>query len=152
MRIQSFNLRDFVTESNRIEGIRGASKEEIDAHETLLDAEKLTIACLKDFVAAVQPGAVLRDKLGFNVRVGNHRPPPGGPSMPRKLEALLEDANGGLVSPWHVHVHYETLHPFMDGNGRSGRAVWLWMMGGMERAPLGFLHHFYYQTLQNTRL
>jgi hypothetical protein len=35
--------------------------------------------------------------------------------------------------------------PTTDGNGRSGRALWLWCMRG--RAPLGFLHQFYYQTL-----
>jgi Fic family protein len=37
----------------------------------------------------------------------------------------------------------------MDGNGRSGRAIWLWQMLRQEGgAPLGFLHHFYYQTLE----
>lgn len=28
------------------------------------------------------------------------------------------------------------------------RALWLWVMGGIENAPLGFLHTFYYQTLE----
>ena len=47
-----------------------------------------------------------------------------------------------------THVRYELLHPFLDGNGRSGRALWLWLMG---QAPLGFLHTFYYQTLSAAR-
>ena len=40
-------------------------------------------------------------------------------------------------------------HPFTDGNGRSGRALWLWQMN--NHAPFGFLHTFYYQTLENSR-
>ena len=45
---------------------------------------------------------------------------------------------------------YETLHPFMDGNGRSGRILWAWQMIEHNIAPglsLGFLHAYYYQTL-----
>ena len=55
----------------------------------------------------------------------------------------MEDA-----SPFAVHVAYENLHPFMNGNGRSGRALWLWHMGGIEKVPLGFLRTWYYQSLQ----
>lgn len=58
--------------------------------------------------------------------------------------------NSGRDGAYRCHVVYETLHPFTDGNGRSGRAVWLRQMGWIVRAPLGFLHHFYYQTLQNS--
>jgi hypothetical protein len=54
--------------------------------------------------------------------------------------------SGGL--PLEAHVRYETLHPFTDGNGRTGRALWYWMMVGSSRADLGFLHAFYYQTLK----
>jgi hypothetical protein len=32
----------------------------------------------------------------------------------------------------------------LSAEGR--RALWLWIMSG--DAPLGFLHHFYYQTLE----
>ena len=39
----------------------------------------------------------------------------------------------------------------MDGNGRSGRVLWLYNMGGIERVPLGFLHTFYYQALDASR-
>ena len=48
---------------------------------------------------------------------------------------------------------YEMLHPFMDGNGRSGRALWAWMMLRLGQDPFAllFLHRFYYQTLENSR-
>ena len=38
----------------------------------------------------------------------------------------------------------------MDGNGRSGRALWLWQMVNQHNYDmrLGFLHLWYYQSLQ----
>ncbi len=141
----TFNLQDFVNESNRIEGIqRGCTPEELDAHRAFVSLVKPTVADLQALVSILQPGAVLRDKAGRDVRVGSYYPPRGGPDIKRKLGHLLLTI--GERTPYSAHCAYEALHPFTDGNGRSGRALWLWMMQG--RAPLGFLHTFYYQTLQ----
>ena len=140
----TFTLRDFVQESNRIEGIQRAPSEmEIRAHEKFLAAETLTVEVFEEFVWAVQPNAQLRRYPHLNVRVGNHIPPRGGPEIEASLNALL----CCVSDPWKTHCMYEDLHPFTDGNGRSGRVFWLRLMGGIDAAPLGFLHHFYYQTL-----
>ena len=141
-----WTLEDFVRESNRIEGIqRDPTEEEIWAHERLLALDKITVPDLEAFVAVIQPGATLRREVGLDVRVGNHIAPPGGPI----IEVQLADLLAGDLGAYKKHCIYETLHPFMDGNGRSGRALWLWQMGG--EAPIGFLHRFYYQTLDAVR-
>ena len=143
-------LYDFIAESNRIEGItRAPTSAELIATEAFIGLPKITLVALKNLVATLQPNARLRDKLGLDVRVGNHYPPRGGPEIRERLQNLLNEIDVGCHSAYSAHLVYETLHPFTDGNGRSGRAIWLWQMKG--RAPLGFLHQFYYQTLQGDR-
>lgn len=145
-----FTLQDFIVESNRIEGISGFVRADIEAHRYLLQAPALTIPIVSNFVKAIA-FAELREHPGMNVRIGRHTPPPGGPQLAGVLDFLLNEISNYRISAWDAHRQYETLHPFMDGNGRSGRAIWLWQMGGIEKVPLGFLHTFYYQTLDKDR-
>ena len=155
-----FGLVEFVIESNKIEGIVGATQADIDAHEDLLALRTLTVAALSRFVEEVAK-APLRSQLGMNVRVGFDVPPAGGPGVVSALEELLKKMVWGFaptgfhgMTPYEAHVAYELLHPFMDGNGRSGRALWAWMMLRTCQDPfeLGFLHTFYYQALSAARL
>src|ERR1700743_3523062 len=148
------DLERFVRESNRIEGIfRDPTSAEIKAHEDFLQT---SVMCLEektlcDFVAVVAPGKLLREKRGMNVRVGSHIAPPGGPEISDALIDILVEAAEGFGDPYDIHCRYKMLHPFMDGNGRSGRALWLWLMKQHNQLnaalSLGFLHHWYYQTL-----
>jgi Fic/DOC family len=146
-------LEAFVRESNRIEGIhRDPTPEEIKAHKTLIARNRVKVEHVTALVAVCQPNAVLRASANVpGVRVGNHIAPPSGPQIVDDLEKLLADISAKAITPWAAHVRYETLHPYTDGNGRSGRAVWLWHMTllGKQRGALaiGFLHNFYYQTL-----
>ena len=62
----------------------------------------------------------------MNVVVGNHRPPPGGPQIAIELSKLIQLAIDNDATPFAIHRRYEKLHPFQNGNGRSGRILWAW--------------------------
>jgi hypothetical protein len=148
-----------VAESNTIEGIkRPPTEAEIQEFYHFLQLPVITIDDLIHFVSVYQPGAILRERIGLDVRIGNHKPPPGGPFMRTYLQRMLSDIFWDEEEPdsslhaWKTHLEYESLHPFTDGNGRSGRMLWYWMMREHPYFPLGFLHAFYYQTLQHTQL
>jgi len=146
-------LLEQIAESNRIEGIETVTPEEKVEHTRFIDLPFLTINDLTHFVSVYQPNAKLRTSIGMNVKVANYVPPPGGPLILTTLAAIISDANQsdatskGDEAAWRIHLRYENLHPFTDCNGRSGRAIWYWMMRNRPLFNLGFLHAFYYQTL-----
>lgn len=139
----------FLLESNRIEGIlRPLRPGEQTAFLEFMELKKIEIADIIYYVQAIQPDARLRDRKGLDVTVGNHIPPAGGQAIVYKLDDLIERITENKIDPFYAHIEYEMLHPFTDGNGRSGRMLWYWMMRGSK---IGFLHSFYYQTLNVLR-
>ncbi|PKQ29269.1 MAG: hypothetical protein CVT60_06290 [Actinobacteria bacterium HGW-Actinobacteria-10] len=67
----------------------------------------------------------------IRVQVGRHRPPAPG-EIQELMTALLGWWNGSandlspVLSSAIVHYRFEAIHPFADGNGRTGRALALW--------------------------
>lgn len=142
-------VENFIKESNRIEGIfREPTKDEVSEFHRFMELDKISISDLKQFVSIYQPNAVLRNKTGLDVMVGGHIPPRGGMKVVEELKSILDRANGQYDDAYVTHVRYEHLHPFTDGNGRSGRMLWAWQFRDLR---LGFLHRFYYQTLDAKR-
>jgi Fic family protein len=65
------------------------------------------------------------------VTVGHYRPPEAK-DVPRLVEEMVDWWNGPsaswspVISSSILHYHFEEIHPFADGNGRTGRALALW--------------------------
>lgn len=149
MTINKFQIKAFLRESNRIEGIaRVPFATEVKAFTEFLLVDAVTVENLSNLQNVFAPGKPLRDRVGMNVRVGSYAAPRGGPEIRDDLEQILRTL--GARRPWETHVDFERVHPFTDGNGRSGRALWAWQMirHGKDPFALGFLHSFYYQTLE----
>ena len=146
-------LTRFLIESNKIEGITEFDIEsEMTAARIFLNKKRITEHDLENFVSIIQEDAQLRGEPSIpGVQVGGRVAPNSWPEVLIALDKILRDANY-LVDPWRIHCEYEHLHPFTDGNGRSGRMLWLWMVqDSLTGNSILFLQAFYYDTLSNVR-
>lgn len=150
--LSRMELREFVRASNAIEGIYGVPLvQELQAHEKLLALKEIRTADVCEFVHAIK-GGPLRTAAGMNVTIGKHVPPLGGQAIVYSLDDMLArlSENPKYLTPYKWHCAYLTLHPFMDGNGRSARALYAWhsnRLGLQGYVSRGFLHQFYYDAL-----
>lgn len=99
-----------------------------------------------------------------SVRVGDLVPPPA-PEVPRLMGVLEQYINDPsdmppLIRAGLAHVQFETIHPFLDGNGRIGRLLIVLMLidNGLLKVPILYpsyyfkKHHVeYYQKLDLVR-
>jgi Fic family protein len=119
--------------------------------------------------AHLTPGELRRSQnwigpAGCTLKDATFIPPP--PDIIEKslgdLERFLHDENDlpGLIRIGLAHAQFETIHPFLDGNGRVGRLLitFLLMHSGILGKPVLYLSYYlkqhrseYYDLLQGIR-
>lgn len=114
-----------------------------------------------------QPGTVRKSQNWIGgTRPGNARfVPPPPEALPEAMAALEKWIHGDdllppLVKAGMAHVQFETIHPFLDGNGRIGRLLitllvehWKLLSAPLLYVSLGFKRHRqeYYERLNAVR-
>jgi len=115
-----------------------------------------------------QPGTIRTSQNWIGgTRPGNARyVPPPPEAVPEALAALekwihCDDPLPPLVKAGLAHVQFETIHPFLDGNGRVGRLLvtllvehWRLLSSPLLYSSLGFKRHRqeYYRQLDAVRV
>ncbi len=102
-----------------------------------------------------QPGEFRRSQNWMGgTRPGNAQfvppPPQHVEDCMASLERFIHDTNDGLpalVKAALAHVQFETIHPFLDGNGRVGRLLISLMLfdAGVLDQPLLYLSYYFKQ-------
>ena len=131
-------IEEFLRESNAIEGVydQDSLNQATLAWKYLQERDDMTL----ELVKKVHKILMLNQKLEKH-EIGNFRMVPvwiGGreainsSDVSIAIEEWCEEMNDPLKNPFPddesktLHVDYEKIHPFIDGNGRTGRMFMNW--------------------------
>ena len=123
---------------------KNAAKKTI-SHEEILQLHKIMAGDVIDQVTAGRYRTIA-------VRVGRYMPPPPEDVSGLMFELLTwwnkESAKmSPVLSSAIVHYRFESIHPFADGNGRTGRALALWELyrRGFDTHHIFSVDEFYWE-------
>jgi len=123
---------------------KNAAKKTI-SHEEILSLHKIMAGDVMDQGTAGRYRTIA-------VRVGRYVPPPPGDVSGLMFELLAwwnkEAAKmSPVLSSAIVHYRFESIHPFADGNGRTGRALALWELyrRGFDTHHIFSVDEFYWE-------
>jgi Fic family protein len=121
------------------------AKKKTIRHEDIFELHRLLASAVMDQGEAGRYRTIA-------VRVGKHVPPTAADVSPHMFE-LLEWWNkkaaelSPVLSSAILHYQFEWIHPFADGNGRTGRALALWELyrRGFDSHHIFSVDEYYWQ-------
>jgi hypothetical protein len=100
-----------------------------------------TVQSIQLVGAIVEPRHNTADNWrGTNVRVGDSIKPPHQ-DVPSMMDLLIADWPHTSSDDWYFR--FEEIHPFRDGNGRTGNILWNWHRGSLTPHTLEFPPDFW---------
>lgn len=142
-----FDVQKYIHESNLIEGIKNPKEDNqsLIAWTYLVDKRTITIPILLEVHRLITVNQLTRKEAGhfrnFDVMIGGRICP-----EPFIAEQLIHNWVKDFVEHWktldpiEMHVRFEKAHPWMDGNGRSGRMLLWFHEHKLEKTPTLFLN------------
>jgi len=126
------NIDEFLRESNAIEGVYDddSLKQAHRAWEYLMQQRKMTSGVVREThkILMLNQDLFLHEKGYFRnvmVYIGG-KPGLNTAKIPEAIGNWCNDTMHSRKSAKKLHVEFEKIHPFVDGNGRTGRMFMNW--------------------------
>lgn len=150
-------MHDHIRESNLIEGINDQNEDKLSlyAWHWLEKQNKISLPTMLELHRLITCNQLPAEDAGHfrtvPVTAGGYYPPNGilltGGMYAWGMD-LLE--HWETLDPKEMHIRFEKIHPFIDGNGRTGRMLMWWHEKKLGREPTLIRsneadRHYYYQ-------
>lgn len=131
---------EYVTEEVRRQGHNVAARDGIERVGWMLDAWSYALRQvqrgnrafrLDDVVLLGKIVEPQKNRFGFR-RVGvwvGTEPTPNPEEIPHRMKRLFQFVES--TSPLEFYKEFEMIHPFVDGNGRTGKVLLNWLNGSL---------------------
>ena len=143
-------VKEFLRESNKIEEVYTNLSDSFNAYKYIIKQKELTIPiilkCHRLILENLNPRIAGKIRE-CDVYVGGRK---GYPIHAIKESLILlipeiNDIDSIEIDIKENHIWFESIHPFEDGNGRTGRLIYLW-----QRAKAGLPMKIIYNTAKQS--